>query len=131
MICADEAQGDVAGVLAARAKVSKPTWRDRTYSCTYRYPSGSFDISVVEYPTIPAATTGYATLAADPKVSDPDLGMADASFARADGSLVLRQDRRIVEVDPTHLPARFSKLELAPAAVARAVAVTVLRCWQG
>ena len=53
MICADEAQEDLAGVLAVRAKVTTPTWRHRTYRCTYRYANGSFDISPYPTPIMP------------------------------------------------------------------------------
>jgi len=131
MICADEAQEDLAGVLAVSARVSRPTWRDRTYSCTYRYSKGSFDISVLELPTIAAAKDEFTRLNAEPEVSQPDVGMADGSFLRTDGSVVVRTDRRILEVDPTRLPIRFAKLKLTRPAVAQAVATTILRCWKG
>jgi hypothetical protein len=131
MICADEAQEDLAGVLAVKAKVSAPTWRNRTYACTYRYRSGSFDISVLELPKIAMATTEFTRLSAEPTVTNPDLGMADGSFLRSDGTVVVRTDRRILEVDPTRLPEAFGKLRLTRAALGRTVATVILRCWKG
>jgi len=131
MICADEAQEDLAGVLAVSAKVSRPTWRDRTYSCTYRYPTGSFHVAVTEFPKIAPARDTFTRLAADPTVAQPDLGMADGSFLRTDGSVVVRTDRRILEIDPTRLPSHFAKLELTRPAVAQVVATTILKCWKG
>jgi hypothetical protein len=131
LICGDEAQEDLAGVLAVHAKVTNPTWRDLIYSCMYRYPTGSFDISVTEYPKIATAKDDFTRQAADPTVVQPDLGMADGSFLRADGSIVVRTDRRILEVDPTHLPVRFAKLKLTRPAVAQTVAATILQCWKG
>jgi hypothetical protein len=131
MICADEAQEDLAGVLAVDAKVTRPTWRDRIYGCTYRYPSGSFDISVIEFPKIASANADFLRLAADPAVTQPDLHMADGAFVRGDGSIAVRTDRRILEIDPTHLPTRFAKLKLTRSAVAQTVATVILRCWKG
>ncbi len=131
MVCADEAQEDLAGVLAVEAKVSRPTWRDRIYSCTYRYPTGSFDIAVTEFPKISAAKADFIRLAADPAVTQPDLHMADGAFLRGDGSIAVRTDRRILEIDPTHLPAQFAKLKLSRPDVAATVAATILRCWKG
>ena len=131
MICAGEAQEDLAGVLAVRARVTAPTWRDQTYRCTYRYPSGSFEIAVQEYPKIAPAAAEFTRLRAAPEVTQPDVGLADGSFLRADGSIVVRADRRLLEIDPTHLPLRFAKLGLDRPAVAQAVATTILRCWKG
>jgi hypothetical protein len=130
MICADEAQEDLAGVLAIHAKVTKPAWRDRIYSCTYRYPTGSFDISVTEFPKIAAAKDDFTRLAAEPAVAQADLGMGDGSLLRRDGSIAVRIDRRVLEIDPTHLPARFAGLKLTRRAVAQTVATTILRCWK-
>jgi hypothetical protein len=131
MICADEAQEDLAGVLAVNAKVSTPKWRDRIYSCTYRYPTGSFNISVTELPKIALAKAEFLRLAADPSVTQPDLHMADGAFLRGDGSIAVRTDRRILEIDPTNLPMQFAKLKLSRPDVAQAVATTILRCWKG
>ncbi|HEY3670907.1 MAG TPA: hypothetical protein VGN51_08235 [Acidimicrobiia bacterium] len=131
MICADEAQEDLAGVLAVDAKVSRPTWRDRIYSCTYRYPTGSFNISVTEFPKIGPALAAFIRRAADPAVTQPDLHMADGAFLRADRSIAVRTDRRILEIDPTNLPTEFAKLKLSRPDVAQAVAATILRCWKG
>jgi hypothetical protein len=131
MICADEAQEDLAGVLAVRAKVSTPTWRDRTYACTYRYRSGSFDISVLEYPRIAQAAAEFTRQSTGPTVTEPGVGMADGAFVRSDGSIVVRADRRILEVDPTQLPEQFGKLRLTRSAFAQTVATVILRCWKG
>jgi hypothetical protein len=131
MICAGEAQEDLAGVLAVDAKVSTPKWRDRIYSCTYRYPTGSFDISVTEFPKISVAKADFVRLAADPAITQPDLHMADGAFLRADGSIAVRTDRRVLKIDPTNLPTQFAKLKLSRPDVAQAVATTILRCWKG
>ncbi len=131
MICAREAQEDLAGVLAVDAKVSTPKWRDRIYSCTYRYPTGSFDISVTELPKIATAKTEFIRLAADPSVTQRDLHLGDGAFLRGDGSIAVRTDRRILEIDPTNLPTQFAKLRLSRPAVAQTVATTILRCWKG
>jgi hypothetical protein len=131
MICAGEAQSDLAGVLATRAKVSAPTWRDRTYSCSYRYPNGYFDIAVTEFPRTADAKKDFAQKQSAPTVTRPSLDIADGAFLRQNGSIVIRKDRRLLTIDPAHLPERFTKLKLSRPAVAQAIATTVLKCWTG
>ena len=49
MVCEPEAQNEIyqEAIGAKPTSVSKPTWIDHVYSCTYTYPGGaSFTLSV-------------------------------------------------------------------------------------
>src|ERR1700760_1563585 len=48
MVCAKEAAGEIAQVVAAKASVTAPTWADHLYSCGYRYSQGTMVLSVKE-----------------------------------------------------------------------------------
>ena len=55
MVCGPEGQQAInAAFNVTGLTVTTPTWVDHLYSCTYQYPSGSFDLSVKELPTIDA-----------------------------------------------------------------------------
>ena len=65
MVCAREAQHDIAGVLAIKpAAVTKPTWANQLYSCTYQYPTGSFTLSVKQLADRPATVQYFNALGA-------------------------------------------------------------------
>jgi hypothetical protein len=132
MICASEAKHDIAGVLAITpVKVTKPTWVDATYSCTYRYPTGSFALSVKQLPSRAATSAYFSALGATlQRLPDP-VPMGDGAFQTPGGSMVVRKDDNVLVVDASKLPAEFSKLKLAPADVASSVAMTILGCWKG
>ena len=46
MVCAEEAAGEIAQVVGAKASVTAPTWADHLYSCGYRYREGTMVLSV-------------------------------------------------------------------------------------
>jgi hypothetical protein len=132
MICQAEARGDLAGVLAITPiDITEPTWRDGTYSCTYHYQTGSFTISVTELKTR-AATRAYfnARGVALQRLDDP-VHLGDDAFQTSDGTTVVRKDNKVLEVDASQLPQKFSKLALDPASVASTVTTTILGCWTG
>jgi hypothetical protein len=81
MVCEQEAQNDIAiriGVTVNRPVV--PLWSDDIYSCRYSYPSGSFVLSVKEFPDVAAAAT-YLDSVRDPHTVVSGLG--DAAFTVA------------------------------------------------
>jgi hypothetical protein len=132
MICAGEAKDDIAGVLAITpVKVTKPTWVDRTYSCTYQYPTGSFALSVKQLPSRTATTAYFTALGTTLQRLPNPLPMGDGAFQTPGGSMVVRKDNNVLVVDASKLPAEFSKLKLVPAVVAQSVAMTILGCWKG
>ena len=132
MVCAGEARRDIAGVLGTKpAVVTKATWIDHLYSCTYRYSNGSFTVSVKQLPNR-ASTVNYFTELGTTLNRLPDnVPMGDGAFLAPNGSMVVRKDNNVLDVDPSKLPARFAKLQLSPADVASSVAMTILGCWKG
>ena len=52
MICRTEAVQEIDAVVGVKATVSSPAWSDHVYSCTYKYPSGSMQLSVKELPDL-------------------------------------------------------------------------------
>ncbi|MFI5047203.1 MAG: hypothetical protein ACHQIG_09070 [Acidimicrobiia bacterium] len=132
MVCAAEAKRDIAGVLAIEPDtISTPTWADHVYSCTYQYPTGSFTVSVAALASR-ATTTSYFRALGTRLDRLPDaVGLGDGAFATPDGSVVVRKDNDVLEVDVSKMPPSFGKLALSPGDVASTVAVTILGCWKG
>jgi hypothetical protein len=132
MVCAREAQRDIAGVLAFKpTAVTTPTWVDHLYSCTYRYPTGSFTVSVKQLPDRPSTIAYFAELGTALSRLPDDVAMGDGAFQTSNGSMVVRKDNDVLQVDASKLPDRFAKLQLGPADVASSVAMTILGCWKG
>jgi hypothetical protein len=132
MVCAREAQHDIAGVLAIKPiAVTTPTWTDHLYSCTYRYPSGSFTVSVKQLTDRPSTVNYFTELGTTLNRLPDNVPMGDGAFLAPNGSMVVRKDNNVLDVDPSKLPARFTKLQLSPADVASSVAMTILGCWKG
>lgn len=132
MVCAGEAQRDIAGVLAIKpTSITKPTWIDRVYSCTYHYPTGSFTISVKQLRDRPSTITYFNDLGATLNRLPENVPLGDGAFLTPNGSAIVRKDNNVLQVDASQLPARFAKLQLVPANVASAVAMTILGCWKG
>jgi hypothetical protein len=132
MVCAGEAQHDIAGVLAIKPTVvTKATWIDHLYSCTYRYSNGSFTVSVKQLPDRPSTVNYFTELGTTLSRLPDNVPMGDGAFLTTSGSMVVRKDNNVLEVDPSKLPARFTKLHLSPADVASSVAMTILGCWKG
>jgi hypothetical protein len=132
MICAGEAKHDIAGVLAIKpVRVTKPTWVDDVYSCTYVYPTGSFTVAVKDLPDRTATSAYFDTLGTTLSRLPDAVGLGDGAFLTPTGSVVVRKDNKVLEVDASKLPAEFGKLELSPADVGSTVAMTILGCWTG
>ena len=132
MVCTKEARGEVAGVLGVKpTTVTKPTWVDHLYSCTYQYPSGSFTVSVKQLADRPTTISYFDELGTTLSRLPDNVPMGDGAFLTASGSMIVRKDNNVLEVDASKLPAKFSKLKLTPADVASSVAMTILGCWNG
>lgn len=132
MVCAREAQRDIAGVLGIKpTAVTKPTWVDHLYSCTYRYPSGSFTVSVKQLEDRPTTIAYYDQMGTALSRAPDKIPMGNDAFLAPNGSMVVRKDNNVLEVDASEMPARFSKLKLTPSDVASSVAMTILGCWKG
>ena len=132
MVCAEEAQKDLASTLGISATaVSTPTWVDHTYACDYTYPAGSVALSVKELTSRVTTDQYYDGLRSTLGQAKRLEGFGQGAFTTPDGSLVLRKDYKVLLVDTSRLGVPFGQGFATRAQVATAVAVTVLGCWTG
>ena len=132
MVCASEAQGDIAEAVGIAAqRVETPTWQDRVYSCRYVYAGGSFVMSVKELKNALETTDYFESL--HKKLGDAQNvdGLGQGGFIAPNGSVVVRKDFKVLFVDDSALPATMSNPPLTPGNVAMLVAKTIMACWTG
>ncbi len=131
MVCAREAQSDIAQTLGVRASVSTPTWIDHAYSCQYRYPDGNFALTVKELSSWPQTLAYFASVgkAQGRANSIPNIGQG--AYQTESGWAVVRKDWKVLTVDITGLPAQFGRPPTSRADVAVTVADLILACWAG
>jgi hypothetical protein len=132
MVCAAEAQAEIqSGLGAQAARVTAPTWIDHVFSCQYVYPNGTFTLSVKELNSA-AQTTRYFTDLAQRLGRRPDrIAIGQGAFVTANGSMVVRKDWKVLDIDISQLPASFGQPPQSAADVAVSVAATLLTCWSG
>jgi len=131
MVCAAEAQAEMARVLGVRAHVRTPTWSDDLYTCRYAYPNGSFLLSVKELSSW-AQTLGYFHSLGASMGDTGSLGnLGQGAFTTSDGSVVVRKDWKVLLVNIAPLPKEFGKPPTSKADVAYTVAAIILGCWDG
>ena len=131
MICRTEAVQEIDAVVGVKATVSSPAWSDHVYSCTYKYPSGSMQLSVKELPDLAQTDAYYHKLG----VRMGDTGtvpyIGQGAFHTTNGSVVVRKDSKVLLVDVTGLPAQFGLPPKTAGTVALTVADVILACWSG
>jgi hypothetical protein len=131
MVCAKKAQVEIGDALGERASVSKPTWVDHTYTCLYHYASGSFTMSVKELSSW-SQTLSYFQARRSSLGFTGSLGnLGQGAFSTKNGSVIVRKDWKILDVDIVGLPANFGKPPTSRADVAITIADVILGCWAG
>ena len=100
VVCQHEAHDDIGSALGETATVSTPTWADHLYSCRYRYPAGSFTLSVKELSSWAETDAYYDGLATRlGKTRDLCRDLGQGAFQTTDGSVVVRKDWKVLLVD--------------------------------
>lgn len=130
MICAQEAQADIAKVLGLRPSGTPiPTWSDNLYSCRYTFAAGVMVLSVKDLRNGIDATAYYTSLrdSLTSTVTVPKLGQA--AFAAPNGSTFVRKDFNVLHIDVSGLPERFGEPPSARGDLAVKVATTIMKCW--
>jgi hypothetical protein len=131
VVCAAEAQHDIASALGETATVSDRTWVDHLYSCIYGYPTGSMVLSVKELSSW-AQTLAYFRMLGDQMGNTRDLeNLGQGAFQTTDGSVVVRKDWKILLVNSAGLPPQFGVPPTSSGDVAVTVADVILGCWDG
>ena len=133
MICQREAQDDIARNLGnvRPTSVTAPTWTNAVYSCQYVYPSGVVTLSVKELPDASATKAYFQGLEQSLGRRGGKLGLAGGAFRALDGSVIVRKDTKVLDVDVSKLSAPLGVPPMDAPTVAINVAVTVLGCWTG
>ena len=132
MVCAPEAQKEIASVLGApTAVVLPPTWFEDVYSCRYVYADGTMILSVKELSNQAETNAYFASLRAQLGRHEPVKGLGQGAFVTKNGSVVVRKDYKVLLVDTSGLPAQFGSWSKHRAQTAIDVGVTVLGCWTG
>ncbi|HLX88693.1 MAG TPA: hypothetical protein VKR22_09610, partial [Acidimicrobiales bacterium] len=131
MVCAAEAQKELASPLGLHAVVTTPTWADHLYSCRYTYPSGSFALSVKELSSWPETYAYFDSLGRTLGNTGKAPNLGQGAFTTTNGSIVVRKDWKVLLVDISSLPAQFGVPSTSRADVAFTVADVILGCWAG
>ena len=109
MICADEAQEDIAATLGVKpARVSTPTWSGRLYSCNYEYADGVISLSVKELSDAGATTGYFEGLAKDLGQPPGGISLGEGAFATPT-QIVVRKDFMVLDVNVSDLPPQFGQ----------------------
>ena len=132
MVCAPNAQREIAHTLGVHAVVSPPTWIDHAYSCRYEYPDGAFVLTVKELSSWPQTLAYFAAIGREQGRTTAHVpGLGQGAFQTDNGSMVVRKDWKILNVDISGLPAQFGKPPTSRGDVAVTVADLILACWAG
>jgi hypothetical protein len=132
MICAQEAVTDVAQGLGVNTTgVTTPTWVNHVYSCQYQYSNGVISLAVKELLNKKQTTRYFNSLAKTLGRAHERISLGQGAFITKNGSVVVRKDYKVLEVDISKLPAQFGTPPQKPTDVALGVAATIMGCWTG
>lgn len=132
MVCAREAQNEIQSGLGAQpSQVSAPTWIDHVYSCQYVYANGSFTLTVKELDSAAQTARYFSDLSLRFGRRPDRIAIGQGAFLTTNGSIVVRKDWKVLDVDVSRLPSSFGQPPQNPADVAVSVAATILSCWSG
>jgi hypothetical protein len=134
MVCEPEVAGDLAEALGVEAtKVTKPTWKDHVYSCTFVYPKGSFVLSTKELVSEKTTTDYFNGLKQKLGLKDNLYGLGQGAFVAKNDDVVVRKDYKVLLVDVKNVPKGANAF--APAMVrpdvATNIAAVIMSCWVG
>lgn len=131
MVCRAKVSDEVNQVLGVDAVIVDKAWVDHRYSCTYQYPDATLGVSVKELSSWAQTEAYFNDLAASLGKTSTLANLGQGAFQTRNGSVVVRKDWKVLEVDPTGLPAQFGKPPTSRADVAVTVADVILGCWDG
>ncbi len=132
MACSTEVQADLATSFGVQpVQVTVPTWVDHVYSCKYVYSNGVMSLSVKELNSAPATTRYFDALANRLGRRPLRIRRGQGGFYTTDGSVVVRKDFKVLDIDVSQMPPAFADGRLTLPDVAIRVAAAILRCWAG
>jgi hypothetical protein len=132
MVCASEAQKDLANVLGVSpVSVSPATWVDHLYSCRYMFANGVMVLAVKELSNRSQTTAYYDMLGMQLGRTGPLTGLGQGAYSTTNGDVVVRKDYKVLLVDISGLPAQFGVPSTSSADIAITVADVIMGCWSG
>ena len=134
MVCLPEVLGDLADNLGFKAtRVTKPTWNDHIYSCTFVYPKGSFTLSTKELVSEQTTTDFFNAQKQKLGVKQNLFGLGQGAFLAKNDDVVVRKDYKVLIVDISNVPKPVGAF--VPAMVRSDVAINIasviMSCWVG
>ena len=131
MVCEQDVRDEIASALGvSETRVTKPTWSDHVYSCTYVYPSGSIVISVKELVNADATAAYFNSEAAKLGKKKAINGLAQGAFIAPNDDVVVRKDYKVLLVDVHGISQKFVP-GMSRADVATNIAAAIMSCWTG
>jgi hypothetical protein len=130
--CNARARREVSTSLGVRMLTTPKAHADEhRYACTYEFADGAIDMSVTKLTSERDAKARLAAIARERgrRPEPPMLGEEMEAFVTTDGSMVVRKDREVLEVDVGRLPKEFGQPPQARSVIALAVAVTTIGHW--
>src|SRR4051794_9375816 len=96
MICADEAEREIASTLGVQtAKPVVGQWNKPVYSCQYKYANGSMTLSVREFNVATAATSYFAQLRSKLHAATSDAGLGQGTAQAPNGTVIVVKDNKV------------------------------------
>jgi hypothetical protein len=131
MICEAEAESDIADAIEVQTtSVTKPTWIDHVYSCTYVYPKGKIVLSVKEVSNAAETTAYFNRLAKKYGKTQNINGLAQGAFIAPNDDVVVRKDYKVLLVDVQGIAKNFEPA-MPRVEVAENIAAAIMSCWTG
>lgn len=131
--CNERAQNEIGTSLGVEPEqVTEGRLAGHVYSCRYVFPDGAIALSVTGFPDVAAAKQRANELARSRgrRPEAPGLGEEASAFVTTDGSMIVRVEDDVLDVDVSGLPSQFGEPPQTPSVVALAVAVTILGHWE-
>jgi hypothetical protein len=132
MVCSAEAQKELADALGKPTSGAVvPTWTDHVYSCPYVYADGRIGLSVKELSDAAATTAYFSSMQAALGGGAAVAGIGQGAFQGADGSMIVRKDYKVLDIDVSGIAAHFGVPPIDRSEAAVRIAIVVMGCWTG
>jgi hypothetical protein len=106
-----------------------PTCVDHFYTFRNNYPNGSFTLSVKELADDTHTVDYIDQLAARLGQKQQLDGIGQVAFWTTNGSLVTRNDNKVLLVDVDNLPGQFANPPQPVRAISQIIGTVVMGCW--
>ena len=124
-VCEDMVKEAVEAVAGQPLAVPQQgSWAGRTYTCTYDLGDGQLVLRVEALRARAGARALFREMRGLADVDERLHGIGQQAFQATDGTLVARKDNFVLTADPSLLPARLDRGDVAFTA-----ATAVMTCW--